>query len=135
SEQPFQIPERCPACGAPVLQDAEEVAIYCVNASCPAQVVRHIEYWASRRAMDIAGLGEKVAAHLYEAGLVQDVADIYQLDKEALLKLEGFAEKKAESLLAGIAASRERPLWRLITALGIHGVGSVGAQALAAHFR
>ncbi|MCE5260276.1 MAG: NAD-dependent DNA ligase LigA [Chloroflexi bacterium] len=134
SEKPFVIPERCPACGESLLRDAEEVAIYCVNASCPAQVVRHIEYWAGRGAMDIAGLGERVAAQLYESGLVKDVTDLYRITKDELLKLEGFADKKADSLLEGIAASRERPLWRLITALGIHGVGSVGAHVLAAHF-
>ncbi len=134
SEKPFAIPERCPVCGESLLRDAEEVAIYCVNASCPAQVVRHIEYWAGRGAMDIAGLGERVAAQLYESGLAKDVADLYRITKDELLKLEGFADKKADSLLEGIAASRERPLWRLITALGIHGVGSVGAHTLAGHF-
>lgn len=134
SEKPFEMPNTCPACSEPVLKDAEEVAVYCVNAACPAQVVRHIEYWASRGAMDILGFGEKIAAQLFEAGLVHDVTDLYRLTKEDLLKLEGFADKKAESLLQGIAASRERPLWRVITGLSIHGVGSVGAQALAVHF-
>ncbi|MHB1354858.1 MAG: NAD-dependent DNA ligase LigA [Anaerolineae bacterium] len=134
SEQPFDMPGTCPACGESVLKDAEEAALYCVNAACPAQVVRHIEYWASRGAMDIVGFGEKIAAQLFEAGLVHDVADIYKLNKEDLLKLEGFADKKAESLLQGIAASRERPLWRVIAGLSIHGVGNVGAQALATHF-
>ncbi|MHB9032234.1 MAG: NAD-dependent DNA ligase LigA [Anaerolineae bacterium] len=134
SEKPLAIPERCPVCNEPLLKDPEEAAVYCVNASCPAQVTRHIEYWAGRGAMDIEGLGEKVAAQIYQAGLAQDVADLYRLDKVALLKLEGFANKKAKSLLTGIDASRDRPLWRLITALGIHGVGSVGAHALASHF-
>jgi len=105
-----------------------------VNAACPAQLVRRIAYFASRTAMDIPGLGEKIAQQLVDAGLVEDVADLYYLKKEDLLQLEGFAEKKAENLLQGIAASKERPLRRLITGLGIKGVGPTIAALLEQHF-
>jgi DNA ligase (NAD+) len=113
----------------------EEVAVFCVNAACPAQLVRNLEHFVSRGAMDIVGLGIRVAEQLVEAKLVSDVADLYTLDKEELLSLEGFAEKKAENLLAAIRASRERPLSRVILALGIRGVGEVVAADLAVHFR
>lgn len=135
SQVPFEPPKTCPVCGEPVVREEGEVAIYCVNAACPAQLVRHIEHWVSRDAMDIDGLGIKVAAQLVNSGLVTDVADLYALTKEDLLKLEGFADKRAENLLKAIDASRDRPLWRVLTALGIRGVGTKAAQALAAHYR
>jgi len=129
-----EIPKTCPACGEPVVREEGEVAVYCVNAACPAQLVRHIEHWASRGAMDIEGLGTKVAELLVEKGLVSDVADLYALTKEQLLTLEGFADKRAENLLAAIEASKDRPFWRVLTALGIRGVGSRVAQILASHY-
>jgi DNA ligase (NAD+) len=135
SERPFRPPTRCPSCGAPLQRLPEEVAVFCVNAACPAQLVRNLEHFVSRGAMDIVGLGIRVAEQLVEAKLVSDVADLYTLDKEELLSLEGFAEKKAENLLAAIRASRERPLSRVILALGIRGVGEVVAADLAVHFR
>ena len=134
SQVPFVMPKTCPVCGEPVVREEGEVAAYCVNAACPAQLVRHIEHWVSRDAMDIDGLGIKVAAQLVANGLVRDVADLYALTKEALLELEGFADKRADNLLKGIDASRNRPLWRVITALGIRGVGNKAAQALANHY-
>ena len=133
-ERPYEPPSHCPACGEPLYHDPEEVDWYCVNAACPAQLVRRIAYFASRTAMDIPGLGEKIAQQLVDAGLVEDVADLYYLKKEDLLQLEGFAEKKAENLLQGIAASKERPLRRLITGLGIKGVGPTIAALLEQHF-
>jgi DNA ligase (NAD+) len=133
-ETPLALPTTCPVCHEAVVREEGEVAIYCVNAACPAQVARRIEYWVSRGAMDIEGLGEKVAELLVNEGLVHDVADLYVLPKEALLGLEGFADKRAENLIQAIAASRARPLWRVITGLGIRGVGNVAAQALATHF-
>ena len=84
--------------------------------------------------MDIDGLGERIAQQLVVAGLVKDVADLYTMTKEQLLTLEGFGEKKAANLLAGIEASRNRPLQRVITGLGIHGVGGKAAQALVEHY-
>ncbi len=133
-EKPYQPPQTCPACGQPVEHLAGEVAWYCVNAACPAQLVRNIEHFVSKSAMDIAGLGIKIVEQLVEAGLVTDVADLYFLQPEQLLSLEGFAEKKTENLLRAIAESKRRPLARLITALGIRGVGEVVARDLAAHF-
>ena len=107
------------------------MAWYCVNAACPEQLVRHLEHFVSRGAMDMVGLGIKIVEQLIQAGLVKDLADLYTLQKEELLKLEGFAEKKADNLLSAIQASRSQPLSRLINALGIRGVGEVMAADLA----
>jgi DNA ligase (NAD+) len=127
-------PQTCPACGQPVEHFEGEVAWYCVNAACPAQLIRNLEHYVSRGAMDISGLGIKIVEQLITAGLVRDVADLYALTREQLLALEGFADKKADNLLAAIADSKTRPLNRLIAALGIHGVGEVAAVDLAKHF-
>jgi DNA ligase (NAD+) len=133
-EQPFHFPDRCPACNEPVVQPEGEVAIYCVNAACPAQLVRRVEHWVSRGAMDIEGFGTKIAELLVQKGLLKDVADIYILRADDLLALEGFAEKKVRNLLNAIEASKDRPLARLITALGIKFVGATVAELLAEHF-
>lgn len=130
-EKPYIPPSNCPACGEPVEHFEGEVAWYCVNAACPAQLIRNLEHFVSRGAMDITGLGIKIVEQLVEAGLVHDVADLYYLKKEDLLKLEGFADKKAENILSAIEISKGRSLARLITALGIRGVGEVGASNLA----
>jgi len=129
-EQPITPPETCPACGQPVVQLPGEVAFYCENAACPAQLIRRVEYFVSRGAMDIDGFGAQTAALLFERGLIHDVADIYSLRREDLLELEGFGDKKADRLLAGIEASKERPVDRLLTALGIRFVGGVVAEIL-----
>jgi DNA ligase (NAD+) len=131
AERPYKPPTRCPSCGQPVERAAGEVAWYCVNAACPAQLVRNVEHFVSRGAMDIEGLGEKIVAQLIEAKLIEDAADLYFLTKDSLLSLEGFAEKKAENLLRAIEESKTRPLHRLITALGIRGVGEAVAADLA----
>ena len=133
-EERYIPPETCPACDQPVEHLEGEVAWYCVNAACPAQLVRNIEHYVSRGAMDIVGLGIKIVEQLVDAGLIQDVADLYILRKDQLLGLEGFADKKADNLLGAIADSRSRPLARLITALGIRGVGEVMAVDLARSF-
>lgn len=135
SEQMFVPPATCPSCGETVVNLPGEVAWYCVNPSCPAQLVRTLEHFVSRGALDIAGLGIKIVEQLVEAGLVRDSADLYRLDRDALLQLEGFAEKKAENLLASVEASRGQPLSRFLTALGIRGVGEVMAADLARGFR
>jgi len=132
---PYSPPETCPACDQPVERIQGEVAWYCVNAACPAQLVRNIEHFVSRGAMDIVGLGIRIVEQLAEEGLVGDVADLYTLERSDLLGLEGFAEKKADNLLEAIAASRGQPLSRLLAALGIHGVGEVVAADLARHYR
>ncbi len=133
-EKVFQPPARCPVCSQPVEHYEGEVAWFCVNAACPAQLIRNVEHFVSRGAMDIAGLGIKIVEQLVSSGLVKDVADLYSLRKEGLLKLEGFADKKAENLLEGINNSRKQSLSRLIIALGIHGVGEVAAADLAEKF-
>ena len=133
-EQVFEPPQNCPTCGEPVEHFEGEVAWYCVNNSCPAQLIRNLEHFASRSAMDIVGMGIKVVEQLVEANLVNDIADIYTLNKNQLLRLDGFAEKKADNLLSSIEASKNRPLDRVINALGIHGVGEVMAAELADNF-
>ena len=134
-ENPYTLPERCPSCGEQLERLPGEVAVYCVNAACPAQLVRNLEHFASRSAMDIEGLGIKIAKQLVEANLVSDVADIYRLNVNDLLSLEGFAEKKADNLLRAIDVSRGQSLTRLINALGIRGVGETVARDLAHHFQ
>ncbi len=129
-EQAIAPPETCPACGQPVVQLPDEIAFYCENAACPAQLIRRVEYFVSRGAMDIDGFGTQTSALLFERGLIHDVADIYTLRREDLLELEGFGDKKADRLLAGIEASKERPVDRLLTALGIRFVGGVVAEIL-----
>jgi DNA ligase (NAD+) len=133
-ERPFEIPKVCPTCHQPVEHLEDEVAWYCTNSACPAQLMRNVEHFASRGAMDIEGLGEKIVVQLVQAGLVKDVADIYSLTKDDLLKLEGFANKKAENLIAAIEISRRQTFGRVVIALGIRGVGEVMANDLARHF-
>ena len=135
SEKRFRMPRKCPTCGEPIGRIEGEVAVFCSNASCPAQLVRNVEHFAARSTMDIEGLGIKVAELLVENGLVKDVGDIYALTKKKLLTLEGFADKKAEKLLQTIEGSKSRPLTRLISALGIRGVGETVAADFARHFR
>ncbi len=133
-EREWHMPDRCPACGEPVVRPEGEVAYYCVNASCPAQLVRLVEYFASRGAMDIEGLGEKQAKLFVEKGLVRDVADLFYLKPEQLLALEGYKEKRVQNLMNAIEAAKNRPLARLITALGIKFVGNTVAEILAQHY-
>ena len=134
-EIPFEIPKTCPACHQPVEHFAGEVAYFCSNSACPAQLVRNVEHFTSRGAMDMDGLGIKIVEQLVHEGLVKDVADLYTLRKEDLLKLEGFAGKKADNLVNSIDQSRKQSLGRLIIALGIRGVGEVMANDLANRFQ
>jgi DNA ligase (NAD+) len=134
-EKRYRMPRKCPTCGEPIHRIEGEVAVFCSNASCPAQLVRNVEHFAARSTMDIEGLGIKVAELLVQDGLVKDVGDIYGLTKKQLLKLEGFADKKAEKLLQTIEGSKARALSRLISALGIRGVGETVAADFARHFR
>ena len=133
-EKKFKPPTKCPACDQPVEHFEGEVAWYCVNAACPAQLVRNIEHYVSRGAMDIVGLGIKIVEQLIEEGLVKDVADLYTLKREQLLELEGFKDKKADNLLTAIENSKNQSLARFIAALGIHGVGEVMAGDLSRKF-
>lgn len=127
-------PERCPSCGEPAVRIEGEVAVYCVNAACPAQLIRLVEHFVSRGAMEITGLGIRTADLLVRRGLIQDVADLYYLKREQLLDLDGFAETSAANLLAAIEASKKRPLERLLPALGIRFVGSEVAGILVQNF-
>ncbi len=133
-ERMFGMPDRCPACGEPAVKPEDEVAHYCVNAACPAQLVRRVEYFAFRGTMDIEGFGSRAAEQFVKEGLLKDVADFYYLQREDILPLEGFAEKSSDNLVVAIEASKDRPLWRLFTALGIRFVGSTVAQLLTEHY-
>ena len=135
NEIPYEPPATCPACSEAVSSAEGEVAWYCVNPTCPAQLVRNIEHYVSRSTLDIVGLGIKLVEQLVHEGLVADVADLYTLKREDLLNLEGFAEKKADNLLASIEESKRRSLGRFIFALGIRGVGEVVGAELAAVYR
>ena len=134
SERPFRMPMHCPVCAAPVSRTEGEVAVRCANPGCAAQVRRRIEYYASRSAMDIEGLGEAMVTQLAEAGLVRDIADLYTLSADQLLPMDRMGSKSVENLLAAISSSKERPLWRLLAALGIPHVGVIAARTLASSF-
>lgn len=132
--QPWQMPGRCPVCGEPVEHPEGEVAYYCVNVACPAQLVRWVEHFVGRGAMDIEGFGIRQAELFVEQGFINDVADIYYLTADQILPLEGFGEKKVNNLLAAIEASKEREPARLLTALGIQGIGGTVAHVLIDQF-
>jgi DNA ligase (NAD+) len=133
-ERVWQMPERCPACGEQAVRVAGEAAWYCVNSACPAQLVRSVEHFVSRSAMDIAGFGIRQAELFVELGFIKDLADVYYLDAAKLIELEGFGEKKVANLMAAIEASKARPPARLLIALGIQGVGEVVAEDLMSHY-
>jgi DNA ligase (NAD+) len=134
SQVPFAVPTHCPSCGSLVERDPEQVAYYCPNAACPAQLTRNVENFASRGAMDIEGLGEQIVAQLSNAGFVHSAVDLYRLRKSDLLKLDKFGDKKADNLLDAIAASKNQTLQRLIVGLGIRGIGEVAARKLSQKF-
>ena len=131
AEKPFSPPQICPTCKQPVEHLEGEVAWYCVNSACSAQLIRNLEHFVSRGAMDIVGLGIKIVEQLVQNGFVHDVADLYSVRQKDLLQCEGFAEKKADNILSAIQASKERSFTHLINALGIRGVGEMMAVSLA----
>jgi len=133
-EYPFEMPTHCPVCGEPVSRPEGEAVTRCVNARCPAQALEHIIHWASKGAMDIEGLGEKVATRFFDLGLIKDPADIYRLEAEQISPLEGFGEKSAENLVRAIEKSKDQPFPRVLYALGIRHVGSVTAELIAERF-
>lgn len=142
-EKRYVPPKKCPACGQPVEHFEGEVAWYCVNAACPAQLQANIEHFVSRGAMDIVGLGGKIVEKLVESGAIEDAADIYSLKRQDILDAVTKKDRKtkseppgklADNLLESIETSRSRPLGRLITALGVRGVGEVVAGDLASAF-
>lgn len=132
--QPYLIPDVCPICGSKAVRDEDEAVIRCRNIDCPAQLLRSIEHFASRNAMNIDGLGEAIVEQLVNEGLVHTVADLYTLTKQDLTALERFGEKSAENLLASIEKSKSNELNRLVFALGIRGIGQRSATLLCEKF-
>ncbi|HEO65855.1 MAG TPA: NAD-dependent DNA ligase LigA, partial [Spirochaetes bacterium] len=130
---PYPVPSHCPECNSLLVKD-EEVALKCVNPSCHAQVKRQIEYFASKNAMDIEGLGESIVEQFIKKGFLKDYGDIYYLNKEEIADLEGFGEKSALNLIQSIERSKKAPLHRLISGLGIKHIGSKAARILAETF-
>jgi len=130
----FRMPERCPVCNTRLFKEADEVAWRCVNASCPAQLVARLIHFGSRQALDIEGLGEKLAQQLVGTGLVRNFADLYELTEEQLVKLERMGKKSAANLLAALERSKSRPFSRVLYGLGIRHIGIHAARLLAQHF-
>jgi DNA ligase (NAD+) len=133
-ERPLPIPAHCPACGSEVVKIPGEVAVRCLGLSCPAQIRESIIHFASRRAMDIEGLGEKYVEQLLRLGLVKNVADLYYLTRDDFMQFERMGDKLAENLLTAIERSKHRELARFIFALGIRHVGEHTARLLATAF-
>jgi len=133
-EKEFVMPGACPVCGAEVIRSEGEAMAYCTNAACPAQTHERIKHFVSRGAMDIEGVGGKLSRALLQAGLVEDAADLYYLSQEQLESMERMAEKSASNILDAIAESKDRPLYRLLFALGIRHVGAETAEVLAGQF-
>jgi DNA ligase (NAD+) len=130
----FEMPTHCPVCGEPVSRPEGEAVTRCVNARCPAQALEHIFHWASKGAMDIEGLGEKVAIRFFDLGLIKDPADIYRLEEDQISPLQGFGQKSAENLVRSVERSKGQPFPRVLYALGIRHVGSVTAELIAEKF-
>ncbi|MEH7579010.1 NAD-dependent DNA ligase LigA [Priestia megaterium] len=133
-EQEFTMPTHCPECESELVRLEGEVALRCINPSCPAQIREGLIHFVSRNAMNIDGLGEKVISQLFREQLIKDVADIYTLTKQQLIELERMGEKSADNLIAAIEASKENSLERLLFGLGIRHVGVKAAKTLAQHF-
>ena len=134
TEIPFEMPTVCPSCGEPVFREEGEAAVRCTNASCPAQLSRGIEHFASKDAMDIDGLGPQIVEALIRADLIRDPADLYTLTAEQVANLERMGDKSAKNLIDAIEKSKQAGLERLLFALGIRNIGAVAAAALAARF-
>jgi DNA ligase (NAD+) len=134
SEKYFTMPDKCPVCGEKVVRPPGEAIRRCVNINCPAQIKGSIEHFASKRAMDIDGLGEKLVEQLVDKEVIRDVSDLYYLTKDRLASLERMAEKSAENIIKAIEASKRPSLQRFIYALGIRNVGEHIASILAERF-
>lgn len=133
--EPYHIPANCPVCGSKAVRLTGEAAVKCPNKSCPAQIKEAIIHFASRRAMNILGLGEKIVSQLVDEGLVRTVADLYSLTADKLAGLERMGEKSAENIMDAIEKSKTRPLGALINAIGIPNIGERTAAELAERFR
>ena len=134
SEEKLDIPKNCPSCDSDLLHFEDEVALRCINPRCPAQIMEGLIHFASRDAMNITGLGPSVVEKLFAANLVKDVADIYRLNEDDFLLLEGIKEKSAAKLYQAIQASKENSAEKLLFGLGIRHVGSKASQLLLQHF-
>ena len=134
SEEKLDIPTNCPSCNSDLLHFEDEVALRCINPRCPAQIMEGLIHFASRDAMNITGLGPSIVEKLFAANLVKDVADIYRLQEEDFLLLEGVKEKSAGKLYHAIQASKENSAEKLLFGLGIRHVGSKASQLLLQHF-
>lgn len=132
--KPVKMPRECPSCGEPLIRNPEEAAWRCLNVACPAQVKGRIEYFASRGAMDIDGLGTAMVEALVNSGLIKDYGDLYSLRGEQLMKLERMGKKSAENLLQGIEKSKGNPFWKIVMALGIANVGAQVSRLLAQRY-
>jgi DNA ligase (NAD+) len=133
-EQVFYMPKTCPVCGAEVIRPEGEAMHRCTNTACPAQALEQIKHFASKGAMDIEGMGEKLCQALFENERVKDSGDIYYVTKEQFLGMERMGEKSAAKVLASIEASKRRPLQNLIFALGIPNIGEETASVLVGHY-
>jgi DNA ligase (NAD+) len=134
SEVVWQMPPNCPVCGQPLVRPEGEAATYCVNNACPAQLVRSVEHFVGRGAMDIESFGIKQAELFVAKGFIRDLADIYYLPWDEIRQLEGYGDKRVEKLRAGVEESKSRPVARLLTGLGIRFVGEVVAEMLVARY-
>lgn len=134
SEEKLDIPTNCPSCNSDLLHFEDEVALRCINPRCPAQIMEGLIHFASRDAMNITGLGSSIVEKLFAANLVKDVADIYRLQEEDFLLLEGIKEKSAAKLYQAIQASKENSAEKLLFGLGIRHVGNKASQLLLQHF-
>lgn len=132
--KPYAMPKQCPVCHSELVHLDDEVALRCMNPNCPAQIKEGLIHFASRNAMNIDGLGERIIEQLFEAQLLRSIADLYRLEKEELLPLERMGEKSVQNLLAAIQASKENSLEKLIFGLGIRHIGAKAAEILAEHF-
>lgn len=133
-QEVMPIPTACPSCDSPLMHYEDEVALRCINPHCPSQIMNRLEHFASRDAMNIAGLGTSIVEKLFKTDLVKDVADIYKLSVDDLLQLEGFKEKSAEKLYQAIQASKENSAEKLLFGLGIRHVGSKASKILLEKF-
>jgi DNA ligase (NAD+) len=134
NEIPVEPPDACPHCGYKLVRPDGAVDLFCPNPKCPERVFRSLEFFVSRGAMDIEGMGPQTIKVLIEQGLIQDEADIFYLKADSIIGLEGFAEKKVQNLLDSVEAAKQRPLTQLLAALGIDGVGWVSANLLTERF-
>ena len=128
------MPDNCPSCGEKVIREEGEAATRCVNPACPAQLLRNIEHFVSRDAMNIEGMGEAIAKQLVDEHLINDVSDIYYITEKQLLTLERQGETSAKKLIKSIEVSKSRDLSNLIYALGIRHIGSVAAEKITERF-